>query len=361
MHRLTRLSLALLAFVSLAVPASAAVCGTSTVTTLYAGQTIDAGTVTVSNDGTNLYVQYSTKNGWLMTETHLAIATSLAGIPQTKNGNPKVGNFAYQRSYNPAVGTDTYVFSLDQLAVSLHLDRFTCGSSQLYIAAHAVVVQLGSGGEASSRETGWGSGPGFPGANWSTYFTHTIQCCPPPNVIQPGDFRTQTQGGWGASCQGNNPGCYRDAHFASCFSSGLVVGNTSGFTATFNNSGAIEAFLPQGGTPDAFMQDHVDPSSTEAGTLGGQTVALTLNVGFDLCDASFGASPINLRDLFVCDITSPCNTLTVNRILQEANNVLAGLLSIFTAAQANDCVTRINENFVDGTQVGNYLCLPVPE
>lgn len=361
MRRSTLFSLALLCFVSMALPASAAVCGTSTVTTLFAGQTIDAGTVTVSNDGTNLYVAYSTKNGWLLTETHLAIATSLAGIPQTKNGNPKVGNFAYQRSYHPAVGSDVYVLPLDQLAVSLHLDRFTCGSSQLYIAAHAVVVQLGSGGDVSSRETGWGYGAGFPGANWSTYFTHTIQCCPPPACLQPGSFRTQTQGGWGATCQGNNPGCYRDAHFASCFSSGLVVGDSAGFTATFNSSGAIEAFLPQGGTPDAFMQDHVDPSSTEAGVLAGQVVALTLNVGFDLCDASFGASPVNLRDLVVHDATSPCNTLTVTRILREANNALAGLPSLFTPAQANDCVTRINENFVDGTQAGSYLCQPEPE
>lgn len=129
-------SLALLAFLALAGPVSAAACGTSTVTTLYAGRTIDAGTVTVSNDGSQLSVELATANGWHLTETHLAIATSLASIPQTKSGNPKVGNFPYQRTYSPPITTDTYVFSLDQLAVSLGLDRFTCGQTSLVIGAH---------------------------------------------------------------------------------------------------------------------------------------------------------------------------------------------------------------------------------
>jgi hypothetical protein len=361
MRRLFVTSLAVLCLAVLAAPAFAATCGTSTVTTLYAGRTIDAGSVTVSNDGTNLYVEYSTKNGWLLTETHLAIATSLAGIPQTKSGNPKVGNFPSQRTYEPPAGSDVYVFSLDQLAVSLGLDRFTCGSSSLVIAAHAVVVQLDGSGGVASRETGWGNGPGFPGANWSTYFSHTIQCCPPPVVIQPGDFRTQTQGGWGASCKGDNPGCYRDGHFATCFSTGLVVGDASGYTASFSSSGAVEGFLPQGGTAAALFQDHVDPSSTEAGVLAGQVVALTLSVTFDQCDPSFGASNLNLRDLVVCDASSPCQGLTVGRILDVANDVLAGLPSTFTPSEINECVSRINENFVDGTQVGTYLCLPGAE
>jgi hypothetical protein len=359
-RRLLALSLALCSCLILAGPALAqtgTVCGSPTVTTLYAGRTIDAGTVTVSNDSSNLYVAFSTKNGWQLTESHLAIALTLSGIPQTKSGNPKVGNFPYQRTYDPAVTSDVYVFSLDQLAVSLGLDRFTCGSTSLVIAAHAVVVQLDGNGGVTSRETGWASGPGFPGANWATYFGYTVQCCAPA-VIQPGDFRTQTQGGWGAGCRGQNPGCYRDAHFASCFPTGMVVGDTAGYTATFTSSGAVEGFLPQGGPAASLIQDHVDPTSTEAGVLGGQLVALTLSVNFDLCDASFGASPINLRNLVVCDATSDCNGMTVTNLLAEANAAISGLPSAFTPAEISECLARVNENFVDGTQVGTYLCLP---
>lgn len=345
-----------------ALAQTGAVCGTPTVTTLFAGQTIDAGTVTVSNDSSNLYVTFSTTNGWRLTETHLAIASTLSGIPQTKSGNPKVGNFPYQRTYDPSVTSDVYVFSLDQLAVSLGLDRFDCGVTSLVIAAHAVVVQLNGNGGVSSRETGWGSGTGFPGGNWATWFGYTVQCCPTSPEIQPGDFRTQTQGGWGAGCQGENPGCYRDDNFAACFSTGgLVVGDTSGFTATFTSSGAVEGFLPQGGPAASLIQSHVDPTSTEAGVLAGQLVALTLSVNFDLCDPDFGASPISLRNLVVCDATSACNERTVTNLLAEANAVLSGLPSVFTASEISECLARVNENFVDGTQVGTYLCLPAEE
>lgn len=337
------------------------VCGTATVTTLYAGRTIDAGTVTVSNDSSNLYVTFSTQDGWELTETHLAIATTLSGIPQTKSGNPKVGNFPYQRTYDPSVTSDVYVFSLDQLAVSLGLDRFTCGATSLVLAAHAVVVQHDGNGGVTSRETGWGSGTGFPGGNWATWFGSTVQCCAATG-IQPGDFRTQTQGGWGASCQGQNPGCYRDDHFDACFSTGgLVVGDPSGSTATFTSSGAVEGFLPQGGPAASLIQSHVDPTSTEAGVLAGQLVALALSVSFDLCDPDFGASPLSLRNLLVCETANVCNEWTVGSLLFEGSAVLAGLPSVFTPAEISECLARINENFVDGTQVGTYLCLPAPE
>jgi hypothetical protein len=177
-------------------------------------------------------------------------------------------------------------------------------------------------------------------------------------VILPGDFRTQTQGGWGASCKGGNPGCYRDAHFAGCFPSGLVAGAASGYSATFTDSGSVEGFLPQGGPAASLFQDHVDPTSTEAGVLGGQLVALTLSANFDRCDPGFGASAVNLSDLVVCDAASACDGMTVGEVLAEGNAVVGGQSSAFSASQINQCLSSINENFVDGTQVGAYLCLP---
>jgi hypothetical protein len=355
---LLSLLLCLLLSAAPALATTGQACGTPTVTTLFAGQTINAGSVSVSNDATNLYVEYTTVNGWRLSETHLAIATTLAGIPQTKSGNPKVGNFPYKRTYSPTVTSDVYVFALDQLAVSLGLDRFTCGVSSFVVAAHAVVVKLDGGGNVIGQETGWGNGSGFPGANWAMYFNYTVQCCAPPPVINPGDFRTQTQGGWGATCRGGNPGCYRDAHFASCFPSGLTLGSGAGYSAAFASSGDVEAFLPQGGTAAPFFQDHVNPSSTEAGVLGGQATALTLSVTFDQCDADFGASPVNLADLVVCDASSPCDGMTVGDVLAEGNAVLGGLSSSFSPSDINGCLSSINENFVDGTQVGSFLCLP---
>ncbi|MEA2692603.1 MAG: hypothetical protein QOJ16_1990 [Acidobacteriota bacterium] len=149
-----------------AVPAQA-VCGSPVVTPLYAGQTLNAGTVTVSNDASYIYVRYTTNDPWEISDAHLAVASSLAGIPQTKKGNPIPGHFAYSAIFNPEV-TD-YTFTIP-------IGSFFPGQT-LYVAAHAVVqAPSGSGG----TQTGWGFGPGFPGANWATYIQYTVQSCGGP-------------------------------------------------------------------------------------------------------------------------------------------------------------------------------------
>ena len=66
-----------------------------------------------------------------------------------------------------------------------------------------------------------------------------------------GQYRTQTQGGWGSRASGNNPGTYRDSHFDYAFPNGLQVG--CDLTLNLTNSQAVENFLPAGGTPSTFM------------------------------------------------------------------------------------------------------------
>ena len=71
----------------------------------------------------------------------------------------------------------------------------------------------------------------------------TIDC-----AIEAGDFRSQTQGGWGSACSGENPGCYRDSHFLEAFPEGLTLGCGDGALWTFTHPAAVEAFLPNAGT-----------------------------------------------------------------------------------------------------------------
>jgi len=108
--------------------------GVPEVFTLYAGQTIDVGTVKVWNDGVNLYVKYETNSGWKMTETHLAVVTDVADFPTNKPGNPMVGHFPYGEEN---IFTDTWeeTIELEKLGVS-----WTTWDHPLYIAAHAVVL-----------------------------------------------------------------------------------------------------------------------------------------------------------------------------------------------------------------------------
>lgn len=347
----TKKILLLTALMALAVtPAAAQVCGSSQVN-LIAGQSTVAGLVTVSNTAGQLIVTYTTSGGWVMNQTHLAVASSLDGIPTNGAGNPIPGQFSYKGVHDPAVTSVTYTIDPDA-------HGFVIGDT-IYIAAHADVQN------GSQTEGAWGQGTRFKEqrGNWAMYFTYTIQACDPPENE---GFRTQTQGGWGTTCNGDNPGCYRDNHFSSAFPFGLTIGDVGGYSVLFTSSGAIEDFLPQGGKPSALSSSATDPATTSAGVLAGQVVALTLNVGFDADDSNFGASTEQLSSLQVKssgafapgELGAACAGMYVYQVLYEANHVLSGMGSWLSASQVNECVSRINENFVDGTSVGDYLLLP---
>ena len=117
---------------------------------------VDVGDVTVTNDADNLYVTYMTTGPWCMTATSLQVATSLAGIPQSK-GNPVPGKFQYQGTSSCAT-TIEYPIQ-NTWAVGQTLD----------IAAYAQVTNH------VISEGAWGAGTAFSGKNWAAYFTYTIQ------------------------------------------------------------------------------------------------------------------------------------------------------------------------------------------
>lgn len=146
--------------------AKASYVQTDAVVTLWAGQNMEAGTVTVAHDSSFVYVTYTTTGGWELTQTHLAVASSLDGIPQTGAGNPRPGRFAYSEAH--ADGTTTYTY-----AVPIPYDT-TSSQLVLTIAAHAVVQQVDANGKVIQTQTGWADGLPFPGKNWATYLQVSI-------------------------------------------------------------------------------------------------------------------------------------------------------------------------------------------
>ncbi len=161
------LLLTLAVWIALMTPA----LGAPACNTLYAGQTIDAGTVCSDNDSDFLTVTYTTVGGWTLSEVHLFVGHSLVEMPQTKTGNPKIGNFPYTDDAN---GATTYTFRLP-----LGDFQASCGSV-LTLAAHAVVSKVNADGSVRT-ETAWGAGTRMVAkGNWATYFSYTVQCPPPP-------------------------------------------------------------------------------------------------------------------------------------------------------------------------------------
>ena len=107
---------------------------------LYAGQDWLVGEVLVWSDDTQVCVRYelnegALEEGWLIYETHLAVAASIAGIPVNKSDNPKVGKFPY--GYDDIGGEEFYEecipFGTEEGELDVDCDE------TLVIAAHAVV------------------------------------------------------------------------------------------------------------------------------------------------------------------------------------------------------------------------------
>jgi hypothetical protein len=78
---------------------------------LLAGQNTDAGDIFASTDGTTVTIQLVLDSGWCMSESHVAAASSLNGIPHNKTGSPTPGTFPKSKTYSPCeqVG-DTFTF-----------------------------------------------------------------------------------------------------------------------------------------------------------------------------------------------------------------------------------------------------------
>jgi len=140
---------------------------------LIAGQHIVAGTVCVLNEGENLYVTYTTTDGWMLAETHLAVSTDEPGTGewlgnrwQNRAGNPAPGRFPYKAEHDPAVD-DTYTYTIPLADIS---DGVGAGDT-VFVAAQAVVVH-----EDEGKETAWGKGERFvERGDWAMFFEYIVR------------------------------------------------------------------------------------------------------------------------------------------------------------------------------------------
>lgn len=162
---------------------TAALADTDHCVTLFAGQTIDVGTVCVTVDSTvdtsaacgtdstgALVVTYATENGWTLVETHLAVAEELADIPVNGKGNPRIGAFDYQITGMANATTQSFVVPLCELGID-GADE-TCEPIIAEIAAHAVVENAAG----TQSETAWADGEAFGAGSWAEHFGVDIEC-----------------------------------------------------------------------------------------------------------------------------------------------------------------------------------------
>lgn len=156
---------------------------------LLAGQTILAGSVCydVDLDSDQLTVTYVADNGWALLDTHLWVGDDAAAYPQTKNGNPKNGQFPYASGGLNGVSSYSVVIDLNSTGLANFYGSLACDQvSTFYAMAHAVVGKANSSG-GMQTETAWSDGERVMAkGNWATETTlDVLVSCDPIEPPKP--------------------------------------------------------------------------------------------------------------------------------------------------------------------------------
>ncbi|HSU29450.1 MAG TPA: hypothetical protein VLJ68_13780 [Chitinophagaceae bacterium] len=148
-------------------------CGSTTVT-LLADRTDNVGSVTIGNDGTNLYVTYTLTNNYKVEKTRVYVG-SLALMPKNSNGSPNTNNFPYKTTHSPAVSSYTYTIPLSSLTS-------TCNA----VVVYAEVTKANAWGWTCYDEVGWAQGTLIAAnCSWSMYNNYCTVSCTPPDQTPP--------------------------------------------------------------------------------------------------------------------------------------------------------------------------------
>jgi hypothetical protein len=168
-----------------------------------------------------------------------------------------------------------------------------------------------------------------------------------------GSFTTFTQGGWGSTPSGNNPGALLANNFSRVYPAGISVGGK--YKLTFTSAAAVKAFLPQGGGASALTKSATNPTGKYT-VFAGQTLALQLSVGFSAAGVERGG----LGSLIIAN--GKLKGWSVDQFLNLCNQVLGGtktgLPSGVAIGDLNTIADSINQNFDNGTVNKGYLIVP---
>lgn len=151
----------------------------STTFQLTAGQTLNVGTVTVSNDATNLYINYQLNTTTYPDATlgtlHVWVGSDLLNLPVNGQGIPVPGQFctANGGACFDATGLTQYTFTIPLVDAGI-VDVTAACDLPLYVFTHGEVDTNGSA--AGGNETAWGGNIAGTAPRWYFYGVYNIVC-----------------------------------------------------------------------------------------------------------------------------------------------------------------------------------------
>jgi hypothetical protein len=305
------------------------------------------GSVVIGNDKENIIIQInSTQPGMFLNKATLSYGSEQSvqdDLLKEYFWDPCSGPAAFdaQKSWAP------------QTAVSdtMHIPL----SSVLEDGCIWISVSVGLLGEHGTIACAWASpyDNRYASGLWHSAFKYCITKCP---VTECGQLRTQTPGGWGAPPNGNNSGQFLHKNFDAAFPNGLAVGCYPGnYYLRVTSAQAITDLLPTGGEAGVLTKNYTDPASIK-NVLVGHLISVALAVGFDAKYDDFGQGGVKLGDMVIG--SGKFQGWTVSNFLAEANKVLGGCSSAYTAKEVLGVADAINNNYDDGKVDKGYLVCP---
>jgi uncharacterized repeat protein (TIGR01451 family) len=179
--------------------------------------------------------------------------------------------------------------------------------------------------------------------------------CPPGTAgcsWQSGDLVTYNQDNWGTLGTAASD-LLRSSSFDSVYPNGMEIGlhGTAGNSVLFTTPDAVLDYLPASGPAAPLDNDRLDPSSTEAGVLGGYALALQLDVDFSDAGHLAGNAGLRFGGLRVCGLTGTLslNGMTVREVLAAMNGALGGGSTPYSYDELAALAFDLAQSFESGT------------
>jgi hypothetical protein len=151
-------------------------CDGPEVHALVAGQTREAGSVTVVAEDGQLVITIATSGDWMIGAYHVYAGTG--PVPANRAGNYAPGRFPYKADLSEPVAEVTLRLPLAGLVGESAPDA-VCGAT-LQIAVHTDLRRIQKG-IVIETQTGWAFGSEPFSRHWGWSFSYAI-CCPPPDL-----------------------------------------------------------------------------------------------------------------------------------------------------------------------------------
>lgn len=299
------------------------------------------GVFEVLNDTHRLWLSFSHTQRYALREARVYLGTE-AGIPVRSSGLPDPERFGIVGTKEKVRGRWFHHLPLEELAA--------CNTLSARIE---LLDKEAEGGEKVVR--GWAFGKG--GAN-----RFVFQYCHYPCVVEPdckgagkGEFVTLAPEDWIVEDSEGDWGSLLAQNFDLAFPKGLELGCDSKLVLT--SALSVADFWGEGGDPAVLDRSYEDPvSGVLQNDLAYQLCALRLCMELDRTVGDFSASAEMLANL---EVTSgPFQGWSVEELTQEANVILGGCASNYSARQITEVLQDINASFQAGTSATGFLGCP---